>query len=570
MYSQTIRQIKIDGYKEFSVSTYLSWLNIKSGDKYQSSIADSAKQRLITGLIKNGFYHALVNVYSIPTDSNSTEYDLNIIVNEGAPTFINKIYYRGIDSLDLENIQSTFQFLEGEWLTKDYIEKSIADALNYFENRGFPFASIRVESIFFFDDSIDTTHYADIYFTFHLHQTSTIDEIKINGNTKTKDYVIIRNSRIKIGDPYSQIRIKDIPKLLNRLRFFEPVTEPNYYFNSNGRSVLEIFIKEKETNAFDGIVGYVPSSREGEKGFFTGFVNINLRNLFGTGRAASIKWQKEDRESQELEVKYFEPWLFDYPFNIHTSLNQRKQDTTYVQRKIEGSIEFLATDDISASILLGTESVIPTDPDTKGFTVFNSTSLITGANLKIDTRDDPYAPTEGLMFVNTYKFSSKKINGPGQFITSDIETRIELQRLELDLTGFYELFNRQIIAGGVHAREMRGGLIEISDLYRLGGTNTLRGYRENQFLGNRIFWSNLEYRYLLTRRSFAFLFFDTGYYLRNADKEKNISKLSSFNYGYGLGISLETALGVMAVSFALGENDSFTEGKIHIGLLNEF
>ena len=135
---------------------------------------------------------------------------------------------------------------------------------------------------------------------------------------------------------------------------------------------------------------------------------------------------------------------------------------------------------------------------------------------------------------------------------------------------FYSIFLRQVIATTIHAREMRGGFFEISDLYKLGGTNTLRGYRENQFLGNRIFWSNLEYRYLLSSRSYAFLFFDTGYFLRNEDSQRSIERISEFKIGYGLGMNLETALGVMGVSFALGQGDSFSEGKIHFGLINEF
>lgn len=117
---------------------------------------------------------------------------------------------------------------------------------------------------------------------------------------------------------------------------------------------------------------------------------------------------------------------------------------------------------------------------------------------------------------------------------------------------------------------MKGPYFEISDLYRLGGTNTLRGYRENQFLGNRIFWSNLEYRYSLDKRSFGFVFYDTGYYLRDADKERDITKFESFKTSYGIGLSLETGLGVLQVSYALAQGDSFGDGKIHFGLLNEF
>ena len=132
------------------------------------------------------------------------------------------------------------------------------------------------------------------------------------------------------------------------------------------------------------------------------------------------------------------------------------------------------------------------------------------------------------------------------------------------------MFSRQVVAIGVNGRELRSTSFENSDLFRLGGTNTLRGYREEQFIGSRIFWSNLEYRALLTRRSFAFLFFDTGYYLRPAEEEKNILKTEDFLYGFGLGLNIETALGVLRVSYALGKGDTFSDGKIHFGVLNEF
>ena len=140
----------------------------------------------------------------------------------------------------------------------------------------------------------------------------------------------------------------------------------------------------------------------------------------------------------------------------------------------------------------------------------------------------------------------------------------------MDIAVYYEFLSRQIAALSVHARELRGDNFEISDLYFLGGANTLRGYRENQFSGNRVLWSNLEYRYLLTKRTFAFLFFDTGYYLRNENALYDIEKTSAFKTGYGFGLNIETSLGILGVSFALGNGDSFSEGKIHFGIVNEF
>ncbi len=292
--------------------------------------------------------------------------------------------------------------------------------------------------------------------------------------------------------------------------------------------MLLINVKEKQTNNFDGIIGYIPPSIQGEKGYITGLVNISLRNLFGTGRAAAIRWQQINRNSQELELKYLEPWIFGYPFNLSGSLFQRKQDSSYVQRTVEGALEFLATQDISAAVTIASQSTIPTENMNSVFTVYNSTSFSTGINLEIDTRDDPYAPTHGLLFINSYSFSRKSIYGPAEYISDDLATKINLQRISVSLSTFYELFNRQIIALSLNGRELRGPFFEESDLYRLGGTNTLRGYRENQFLGSRIFWSNWEYRFLLTQRTFAFVFFDTGYYLRNAEENRNILKQEAF------------------------------------------
>jgi outer membrane protein insertion porin family len=544
-------------------------MRIGTGTSIFDGMVDTIKSRIDYGISQNGFYDFKLEKAEFKYSDDSSKVDLTLTVQEGDFTLINKIIFTTIDSIDSLNIFSFFKYLEGSIFISQDVEVSIIEILDYYEDDGFPFCSVKIESIFFYEDTTDQSPLADIYLHIDKGLKSSFDKVEIIGNTKTKDYVLIRNLRLNKGEKYSQGRINKIPKQLNRMRFFEPVQVPSFYINSINEGVLQISVKEKETNNFDGIVGYVPG-REDEKGYFTGFVNVSLRNLFGTGRAAAIRWQQEDRYSQELELKYLEPWILSYPFNIEVGLFQRKQDTSYVQRRFNGSVEFLATEDISASLLFAAESIIPSESDSNRFTVFNSSSILTGINLKIDTRDDVYAPTEGLLFLNTYKFNAKKINGPKNFITPDTKTNINLQMLELDFSYFYELFNRQIAALGIHAKELRGDFFEISDLYKLGGTNTLRGFRENQFLGNRIFWSNLEYRYLLSRRSFAFLFFDTGYFLKNEDKLRNIEKVSSFKTGYGLGLSLETALGVMKVSYALAGGNSFSEGLIHFGLLNEF
>lgn len=570
LFSQTISEIEIKGNKEFSIIEYSNWIQLTKRSIYFEGLLDSAKYRIARQLAFNGYYNSDFSDSYKEFNIDSSEVKLFINIKENNPALIKKINIEDGDSLLSSSIKRNLDLLINTIFIKNNIERIIEEIIDLNQNKGLPFLNVSLTSIKFENDSINLS--SNVYLNIKISPGvySVIDSIEIKGNTKTKDYVILRELRLKFGEHYSQKRLDEIPKKLNRLRFFDPVQKPNYYFNSKNEGILLINIKEKQTNNFDGIIGYIPGTIENESGYLTGLINVSLRNLFGTGRAAAFRWQQIDRFSQELEIKYLEPWILNFPFNINFGLLQRKQDSTYIQRKFEGSLEFLATDEISASLLLGTEQIIPTESETPRFSVFNSSSITTGVSLKIDSRDDPYAPSEGILFNNIYTYSRKKIFGPQQFITSSLQTNLTLQRIEIDFNIYYELFSRQIVALGLHGKELQTSSFELSDLYRLGGTNTLRGFRENQFFGSRIFWSNLEYRLLLTPRSYAFVFFDTGYYLRKGEEEKQILESSAFKTGYGLGLSIETGLGLLAVSFALGGGDSFSDGKIHFGIINEF
>lgn len=560
-YSQI--KFEIIGNKHFSENDYKNWIGFSAEQKIKDISFDSIKSKIILNLSAQGFYNSAI----IKIDLDSTL--LSIRIDENSPTLIKNITVKESlsDSLFVVNEISN---LRGEIFSSLLLENSFDKILTRYENNGFPFAVIKLDAVSLSSDSTGSEHFVDLILSINEGERARIDKIVVEGNDKTKDYVITRAARINIGEIYNQKILDDIPNRLNRIRFFDPVEAPNFYLTTGKLGILKIKIKEKETNSFDGIAGYVPAQSESQSGYFTGYININLRNLFGTGRAALIKWQQENKSSQELQLRYLEPWLFGFPFNFDIGLFQRKQDSTYVQRNVEANLEYLANEDLSASVLINSQSTIPTERSGGIFTVFNSTSLTTGFNLKADTRDDYYAPTKGLLFTTAYKFTQKKINGPQSLITALTQTKYNHQRIEFDFSYYQKLFERQVLNFNLHGRELKGSNLDLSDLYLLGGTNTLRGYREKQFQGNRLLWSNIEYRFLITQRTYVFAFYDYGYVLRNEDAKQNILSSSFYKSGYGFGLNIETGLGVLGVSFALGNGDSFSDGKIHFGIINEF
>ena len=101
------------------------------------------------------------------------------------------------------------------------------------------------------------------------------------------------------------------------------------------------------------------------------------------------------------------------------------------------------------------------------------------------------------------------------------------------------------------------------DCFNLGGSQNLRGFNENQFYGYRIGWLNLEFRYLLSRKSRAFIFSDYGY---AESKEYRFGKL----FGFGFGLRLETRLGMLGIDYGFGycngELRNPIDGIIHFGI----
>ncbi|NOX18407.1 MAG: BamA/TamA family outer membrane protein [Chlorobi bacterium] len=567
IFSQKIDKIEVAGNKVFSESEIIGWSGIGIGSKVIPGLIDSVKRNISFAFADRGYLHPRFDSLKLSYPKDTSKANLLVALNEGEPTFIRNVEIDSLHSADSAEIADRFVYLKGQVFNKFEIERLISETLSYYEEKSFPFAAVKIKSVFIDTAKTDDEYFTDLVLEVSYGVKSRIDSIEVIGNDDTKDYVIVRSARVEKGEPYSQKEIDEIPKRLNRLRFFEPVQTPSFYFNNKDVGILQIRVKEKRTNNFDGIIGYIPAANENESGYVTGFVNVSLRNLFGTGRELAFKWEQLDRYSQTLQLKYLEPWLFGYPFNIGFGLYQRKQDTTYVQRKFNGEVSYLATEELSASVTFGASSTIPTASENIVSTVNNSSTYSIGGNILFDSRDDVYAPTEGLFFLTKYSFNTKKFNG---VIAPGVSAKQTFQKIEADFGFFVEPFLRNVIAVKIHAREMRGENFEVSDLYRLGGNNTLRGYREDQFLGNRILWMNLEYRFALAKRTYVFGFFDTGYFLRDANEILQTPQTSAWKYGYGFGINLETGIGVLGVSYAVGEDDTISAGKIHFGLLGGF
>ena len=568
----TVNSISFRGNEYFSQRELLQELPLQMKAVYSAEKL-AASVRALTDRYRNeGFFLAGVDSVARRYSGDSSAVELEFCITEGVRSVLREFRIHGSTLFTDRQIYLTFETRAGSPLSQATLEKDIDDLLVRYEENGYPFSRIVVDSV-----AVDTLASRDISFVLEITEGARVylDEIRVEGNTSTRADVITREAYLQPHELYRQKKIDHIRRRLERIGIFTSVGEPQLYLlhepgaTDSVSGGLSLTVHEGNTNNFDGIAGYVPPPTEGKGGYVTGNVFVSMRNLFGTGRKAVVRWQRENEFSQELEASYVEPWVAGYPVNAGAGIFQRKQDSTYIKTRLDLHADVNLTTDLAIVLSLDQESVYPS-ADLDYFTVFESSILSFGGEVRYDTRDNLRSPTSGINYATAYSRGTKKITGPAAYLSYAEEKNFVVEKLSVDVEQYLSLFTKQVLVSGFHGRKVTSSRLEQSDLYQLGGINTVRGYRENQFYGSQVVWANLEYRFLTGRFSSVFGFVDAGYFYRPEDTLRHISSQEKFLYGYGVGARIETGLGIFRVSYALGEGDGFSAGKIHFGIANEF
>jgi outer membrane protein assembly factor BamA len=188
--------------------------------------------------------------------------------------------------------------------------------------------------------------------------------------------------------------------------------------------------------------------------------------------------------------------------------------------------------------------------------ISKSSNWSVGAFWIQDSSDNPLNPSRGSSSQIAYRV--RRLHSPSRWSNA----------LEADHTHFLNLGKRWVLAAGAHLRSLAEEDSSAYLQYGMGGYNSLRGYREEEFSSWRLGWGNLELRWRLAANSRLYLFYDHGVLMRGGDE------LDARLFAPGLGIKVGSRLGVLSIEYGLGFRDkafpSFTSGMIHAGLDTSF
>jgi outer membrane protein assembly factor BamA len=557
-----ILSVNFIGNHDFSQRRLRGWLGLNKGNPWNPEQFPQLAKGLLEQCQDRGYYFVRVDSLHEERLRDSSQVRLTVFFYEGGRTHIASLEVVGDTLLDKNVLHGLLQSHVGGIFQRSVFLEDVGALLRWHEERGYPFCQVEPEEAEVSGSEIPQLH---LSLKVNPGPLVQVDFLTIEGNIRTRRNVVVREIRIPMGTLYSEREVERSVKRLHQLGFFESVENPAIVKNTIGKWGLYYHLVERPTYHFDGVLGYQPSAGN-QEGYLTGMVDIVLANLMGTGRLAEAHWSRQSPSIQELAVRYKEPWLLGIPLSLGVGFRQRVEDTLYVQRSWDVSPEYQITDVVRVWGSLSREEVLPDSSGVLYLGLSKSSAWAVELGVTVDTRDEPMNPRSGYYYRSSGSAGLRDVEG-------DNRGNLTEHRALLDVEGVHEPFRFWVLDLQGHYREYRGPdeVVSLPNLYRLGGASSLRGYREEQFLGQRVIWTNAEWRRILGELSRAFVFLDTGYYYRRVPTSSgSVETLDDFLVGWGIGLRVETSLGVVGFDYGLGEGDRLTNGKVHFRLTNRF
>jgi outer membrane protein insertion porin family len=507
-----INKVEISGQISRPEAYYAKFLRVSSSDLigqgfYNRKDIEDGVKRLMTELQNQGYFRAKVQSQRAEYSPDGSLVTIAIAIDEGPLTQVRQIRFEGVEAFPKAQLIEILKIKTGSALGLAELEESINALKVFYKSEGYLEMKIKNEAE---QNRIVTYNegntQATVEFQIYEGPRVRVGTITSQGNTFTKDYVIMRELPIHSGDTLTPDKIDETIFRLQRLNLFSHV---NVRMLEEGTNISERTIILEVTEKDPGTV-ITRLGATNERNFITlrALLGVSYNNIGGTGRG--ISFRAEPKYSLDpnvsyvehiLTLSYLEPFIFNDRNRGRVNL-VREQLLSEFQANGQALIQeantigFLLERDLTRNIRL-TYNTYSFSNERKfdrfsNVTTENLNIAKTGPLIEFDFRDDQWNPTKG-----TFSYLNLEYADPLFGSSKDDTQTINFVKINASTTNYQPILKRKDF---VWVNQIRGGyLANISndpkasipsqEMFFLGGRSTIRGFNpgadENERIPNR-------------------------------------------------------------------------------------
>ena len=491
----------------------------------------------------------------------------------------------GIDKKVLDDIGFYSKNFENKPFNPGQIDFFKNKILNYYENNGYPFAAVFLDSLISNDSGVTGLLNVKKGPLYHIDSISISGKISIS-NAFLQHYLGIPN-----GSFYNKEKLQLVSKKLLELPYLKEQQPAELRMLGTG-SILDLYLQTKRSSQINFLVGFLPAGSETGKLKLTGDINLNLKNALGTGETILVNWQQLQQKSPRLNLGFQQPYIFKSPFGIDFSFEIFKKDSAFVQLNAQLGLQYLLSANQSGKLFIQKQNtfllssgidtnlvkatkMLPFNIDVSAVNIgidyeFNNT------NYRFNPRTGNQIKLVTLVGLKTISKNDDIINlTDPNFKYAALYDGLKLKAYQLKLTTnvvhYIPLGKRSTLKTVVNGGIFNSPNIFRNELFQLGGNKLLRGFNEESIYATQYAVATAEYHYLIGLNSYFLGFIDAGW-VKN--KYQLVEVKNNFSSA-GIGLVFETKVGLLNLSFAVGKRNDIPfnlsqSSKIHFGYINYF
>jgi outer membrane protein assembly factor BamA len=448
------------------------------------------------------------------------------------------------------------------------VARAIEKIIGYYENNGYPFVAVKLDSIQIHEQQIDAV------LNVQKHKFFKIDSIKVIGTARINQGFLERYLSVKEEMAYSETVMSAISGKIRQLPFVTERQVQRVQLTERTNKLI-LFLDKKNASQFDGIIGLLPDA-DTKKTIVTGDLKLKLVNgIFRNGETFDMEWRRLKTQTQDFAGRIIYPFLFGTPVGTDYAIKIYRKDTTFIDVTNNIGIQyyFSGLNNFKIYYKQRNANLISTSGLDFILTLPEYADVITrsyGMGVffeKLDYRFNPHRGVAILLNAQTGDRSIKVNPRVNPRAYENTLLRSTQYQFESNTAVYLQLYRNNVIKLGVQAASVFGNsTIFTNELFRIGGLKTLRGFDEESIFASTYVIPTIEYRFLFAQNSNLLLFAEGAWYENNA----NHKYVKDTPVSVGAGVNFETKAGILSLNYGLGNQFGngfdLRNGKIHFGL----